>query len=87
MKYDHAKPLIERLMHVAVLYHMSPGMLRTRIFDALKELLETLEYDYESRKQGTGMSIFDTDKDKDIKLLKKHIKAMKLILKYYVGDL
>ncbi len=53
----------------------------------LKELLETLEDDYESRKQGTGMSIFDTDKDKDIKLLKKHIKAMKLILKYYVGDL
>ena len=53
----------------------------------LKELLETLEDDYESRKQGTGMSIFDTDKDKDIKLLKKHIKAMKLILKYYVGDM
>jgi len=53
----------------------------------LKGLLETLEDDYERRKQGTGMSIFDTDKDKDLKLLKKHIKAVKLILKYYVGDL
>ena len=53
----------------------------------LKGLLETLEDDYERRKQGTGMSIFDTDKDKDLKLLKKHIKAAKLILKYYSGDL
>ena len=53
----------------------------------LKGLLETLEDDYERRKQGTGMSIFDTDKDKDLKMLKKHIKAVKLILKYYVGDL
>ena len=53
----------------------------------LKELLDTLEQDFEKRKKGTGMSIFDTDKDKDLKLLKKHIKAMKLILKYYGGDL
>ena len=53
----------------------------------LKGLLETLEDDYIRRKEGNGMSIFDTDKDKDLKLLKKHIKAMKLILKYYSGDL
>ena len=43
MKYDHAKPLIERLMHVAVLYHMSPGMLRTKIFDALKEFVPDMD--------------------------------------------
>ena len=43
MKYDHAKPLIERLMHVAVLYHMSPGMLRTKIFDALKEFIPDMD--------------------------------------------
>ena len=54
---------------------------------SLKGLLETLEDDFERRSTGTGMSIFDTDKDKDLKLLKKHIKALKLILKYYVGDL
>ena len=53
----------------------------------LKGLLETLEDDYIRRKEGNGMSIFNTDKDKDLKLLKKHIKAMKLILKYYSGDL
>jgi hypothetical protein len=53
----------------------------------LKELLDVLEHDLDCRKRDVGMAIFDTDKDKDIKLLKKHIKAMKLILKYYVGDL
>ena len=53
----------------------------------LKGLLETLEDDYIRRKEGNGMSIFDTDKDKDLKLLKKHIKAMKLILRYYNGHL
>ena len=53
----------------------------------LKGLLDTLEHDLDCRENDHGMAIFDTDKDKDIKLLKKHIKAMKLILKYYVGDL
>lgn len=53
----------------------------------LKGLLETLEDDYIRRKEGNGMSIFDTDKDKDLKLLKEHIKAVKLILRYYTGDL
>ena len=59
----------------------------TIVYNSLSDLLDTLETDYASRKQGTGMAIFDTDKDKDIKLLKKHIKAMKLILRYYRGDL
>ena len=53
----------------------------------LKELLDVLEHDLDCRKRDVGMAIFDTDKDKDIKLLKKHIKAMKLILRYYIGDL
>jgi len=53
----------------------------------LKGLLDTLEEDFVKRKQDTGMAIFDTDKDKDIKILKKHIKAIKLVLKYYTGDL
>jgi hypothetical protein len=30
-------------MHVAVLYHMSPGMLRTKIFDALKEFIPDMD--------------------------------------------
>jgi len=42
MKYDHAKPLIEELMHIAVLFHAS-GMLRTKIFDALKEFVPDMD--------------------------------------------
>jgi hypothetical protein len=53
----------------------------------LKELLDVLEHDLDCRKRDVGMAIFEHDKDKDIKLMKKHIKALKLILKYYVGDL
>ena len=53
----------------------------------LSDLLDTLETDLNSRERDIGMAIFDTDKKKDIKILKKHIKAMKLILKYYNGDL
>lgn len=54
---------------------------------SLKDLLGILENDLELRKSGNGMPIFDTDKDKDVKLLKKHIKAFKTVLKYYSGDL
>jgi hypothetical protein len=42
MKYDHAKPLIEELMHIAVLFHAS-GMLRNKIFDALKEFVPDMD--------------------------------------------
>ena len=49
----------------------------------LKSLLECLENDYELRKNGEGMAIFEIDKDKDLKLLKKHIKAFKTVIKYY----
>ena len=55
--------------------------------NSLKDLLGILENDLELRKAGTGMAIFDADKDKDVKLLKKHIKAFKTVLKYYAGDL
>jgi hypothetical protein len=49
----------------------------------LKHLLECLENDYELRKEDRGMSIFEHDKDKDLKILKKHIKSFKTVLKYY----
>jgi hypothetical protein len=53
----------------------------------LNNLLECLENDYELRKEDRGMAIFESDKDKDLKILKKHIKSFKTVLKYYVGDL
>lgn len=49
----------------------------------LKSLLECLENDYELRKEGRGMAIFEKDKDEDIKILKKHIQSFKTVLKYY----
>lgn len=53
----------------------------------LKAMLECIKHDYELRKEGKGMAIFEHDKDKDLMLLKKHIKAFKTVLKYYGGDL
>ena len=42
MKYEQAKPLVEELMQIAVLYHAS-SMLRTKIFDALNEHIPDLD--------------------------------------------
>lgn len=53
----------------------------------LKHMLELLENDYELRKEDRGMAIFEKDKDEDLKILKKHIKSFKTVLKYYGGDL
>jgi len=55
--------------------------------NSLKELRNLLENDLKLRKEGTGMAIFDTDKDKDLKLLKSYIKAFETVIKYYAGDL
>jgi len=49
----------------------------------LEFLLKSLDDDLERRKEGRGMSIFDTDLDTDVKIMKKHIKAFKTVLKYY----
>ena len=49
----------------------------------LNNLLECLEDDYELRKEDRGMAIFEKDKNEDLKILKKHIKSFKTVLKYY----
>jgi hypothetical protein len=49
----------------------------------LEFLLKSLEEDLERRKEGTGVMIFDADLDADVKIIKKHIKAFKTVLKYY----
>lgn len=45
--------------------------------------LDTFENMYESRANGDKMAYFDDELPKDLKILKKHIKACKLLLKYY----
>tara|TARA_R110000868_G_scaffold371479_1_gene635042 strand:- start:113 stop:319 length:207 start_codon:yes stop_codon:yes gene_type:complete len=43
MKYQQAKPLIEKLKNIAILYHAAPSMLRTKIYDALDEYLPDMD--------------------------------------------
>ena len=43
MRYEQAKPLVEKLMDIAVLYHGAPSLLREKIYNALDEYLPTLD--------------------------------------------
>lgn len=43
MRYTQAKPLVEKLMNIAVLYHASPTLLREKIYNALDEFLPDLD--------------------------------------------
>jgi ribosomal protein S8 len=44
---------------------------------------KNLKEDLKKRKNGTGIAIFDTDKTADVALIKEHIEAFNLILRYY----
>jgi hypothetical protein len=43
MRYEQAKPLVETLMNLAVLYHGAPSMLRHKMYEALDEYLPDLD--------------------------------------------
>lgn len=43
MRYEQAKPLIEKLKVIAVLYHASPMLLPMKIYEALDEYLPDLD--------------------------------------------
>lgn len=49
----------------------------------LRSLRETLVEDLQKRKKGTGLAIFEVDKTMDVALIKEHIEAFNLILRYY----
>jgi hypothetical protein len=49
----------------------------------LCSLRDNLKDDLERRKEDNGMAIFETDKEADIILMKEHIEAFNLILRYY----
>lgn len=49
----------------------------------LHSLRETLKEDLQKRKKGTGIAIFEVDKTTDVALIKEHIEAFNLILRYY----
>ena len=43
MRYEQAKPLIEKLQVIAVLYHASPGLLPLKIYESLHEFFPDLD--------------------------------------------
>ena len=49
----------------------------------LRSLRDYLKDDLERRKEDNGMAIFETDKEADIILIKEHIEAFNVILRYY----
>jgi ribosomal protein S8 len=49
----------------------------------LRSLRETLKEDLKKRKNGTGIAIFEVDKTTDVALIKEHVEAFNLILRYY----
>lgn len=53
----------------------------------LTRMLSYLENDLDRVKEKDTGYVFSSDKQKDIKKIKKHIKSFKRVLKYYGGDL
>ena len=49
----------------------------------LKYAISSLVTDLENRKDDRGIAVFEMDKDADIALIKKHIKAIKRTLSYF----
>ena len=56
------------------------------IVTQLKEGLQSMRQDYENRKAGHGMAIFDNDRDIDVAEMKHHIKSFETLIKYYGGQ-
>jgi hypothetical protein len=49
----------------------------------LRSLRDNLKDDLSRRKEDKGMAIFETDKEADIILMKEHIEAFNVVLRYY----
>lgn len=60
MRYTQAKPLVDTLMNIAVLYHAAPTLLREKIYNALDEFLPDLDEGCRER----GCIAVDNFKDK-----------------------
>ena len=43
MRYSQSKPLVEELMNLAILFHGSPTMLRTKIADTIDKHIPDLD--------------------------------------------
>jgi hypothetical protein len=43
MRYQQARPLVEKLVSISVLFHGSPSLLRKKLYEALDEHLPNLD--------------------------------------------
>jgi hypothetical protein len=55
------------------------GIVKQELFS----MRDNLKQDLRKRKDDSGMAIFEVDKTTDIALIKEHIEAFNLILRYY----
>jgi hypothetical protein len=53
------------------------------VVDQLVDTLENLQSDLENRKAGHGLAIFEHDQNADIKILREHVDAFKVVLSYF----
>jgi len=53
------------------------------VVDQLIDTLENLQDDLEKRKDGSGLAIFEHDPKEDIKVLRDHVDAFKIVLSYF----
>lgn len=53
------------------------------VVDQLIDTLENLQTDLENRKAGHGLAIFEHDPKEDIKILRDHVDAFKIVLSYF----
>jgi len=53
------------------------------IVDQLIDTLENLQEDLEFRKAGHGLAIFEHDQNADVKILRDHVDAFKIVLSYF----
>ena len=61
MKYSQSKPLVEELMNLAILFHGSPIMLRTKIADVIDKHIPDLDPACKER----GCTAIDSFKEKN----------------------
>lgn len=65
---------------------VNSDMVDTIVEQQLKDTLKTFEYDLECVKENRKGVIFSKDVFEDVEEIKKHIKAVKLLLNWYTLD-
>ena len=53
------------------------------IVDQLVDTLENLQDDLEKRKDGSSLAVFEHDPKQDVKILRDHVDAFKIVLSYF----